>query len=224
MTDRMFSWITHTINPLAGGPCPYQCTYCWATDLKNRHKWEKYKGPWRIYEKELKTFKPGDSVFPFDMVDIGCPSIPAEMIHRFLKWMRDQPEVKFLLLTKNPEFYTIYLDWIPSNCVLGATIESDAWHYLNQISRAPNPLERMVEMIGLSDSFETFVCIEPIIRFTSLFANRLSYIEPKNIAIGYDNHKNKLPEPSLYETEKLISELEKFTTVHRKTIREAHDR
>jgi len=219
----MFPFITHTVNPLGGGPCPYACSYCWASDLKNRHKWEKYVGPWRIYEKELKQYKSGDFVFPFDMIDIGCPSIPSEIIHKLLTWMRKQPEVKFLLLTKNPEFYITYDLWIPSNCVLGATIETDISELTSKFSRAPTTTKRIEDLMWTLPilGFDTFVSVEPIMKFSPLFANTLSYLQPWGVAVGYDNYKNGLPEPELSKTKEFISELEKYTTVYKKTLRES---
>ena len=222
--SQMFDFITHTVNPLGGGPCPYQCTYCWASELKNRHKWEKYKGPWRIYEKELKQYKPGDFVFPFDMIDIGCPSIPSEIIHKLLSWMRKQPKVKFLLLTKNPEFYITYGLWIPINCVLGATIETDIEENISKFSKAPSPSERIENMKYATIELplhDTFISIEPIMKFSPLFANQLSNIRPWAVAIGYDNYKTGLIEPELSKVMELLSELDKYTLVFIKTLRES---
>ena len=219
--SRMFPFITHTINPLGGGPCPYKCTYCWATDMKNQYKWEKYKGPWRIYKKELKKYKPGAFVFPFDMIDIGYPSIPSWIIHPLLTWIREQPDVDFLLLTKNPSFFTRYKMWIPTNCVMGATIESDIAENITPFSKAPPPLVRIESMKGHHYYHRTFVSVEPIMNFTPLFANRLSYIRPWAIAVGYDNYKNGLPEPALAKTKDFISDVDKYTTVHIKTLRDS---
>ena len=220
----MFPFITHTINPLAGGPCPYGCTYCWATDLKNRYNYKKYQGPWRIFEKELKNYKYGNIVFPFDMIDIGCPSIPEEIIIELMTWIARQP-CEMLLLTKNPSFYRKNQDIMPQNAWLGATIETDANITLNY-SKAPETWRRLLEMEWVSNNLpvnKTFVSIEPIMKFKPDFERELMKIKPHAIAIGYDNYKNGLPEPKLVATEALIKELETFTTVYRKTIREAHE-
>jgi hypothetical protein len=45
-------------------------------------------------------------------------------------------------------------------------------------------------------------------------------IAPLIISIGYDNHFCNFPEPSLDKTMKLITTLEKFTWVEKKTLRE----
>jgi hypothetical protein len=50
----------------------------------------------------------------------------------------------------------------------------------------------------------------------------LKDINPAVVYVGYDNYNNKLPEPSLAKTLQLIAELEKFTRVRRKTLREGN--
>ena len=66
-----------------------------------------------------------------------------------------------------------------------------------------------------------FVSIEPIMQFSDMFADRVRAFEPWGVAVGYNNYSNGLLEPSLAETEELITALEGFTTVYRKTIRES---
>jgi len=218
----MFPFITHTCNPLGGGPCPYACTYCWATALKNRYKYKKYQGPWRIYEKELKDYKHGDFPFPFDMIDIGSPSIPGDILLEFMVWIAKQP-CEMLLLTKNPAFYRENQDILPHNAWLGATIETDTL-LTKQYSKAPETWRRLIEMQWVAENRpmnKTFVSIEPIMKFSPDFERELMKIRPHAVAIGYDNYNNGLPEPSLAATEDLIKELEQFTKVYRKTIREA---
>ena len=222
--SRMFPFITHTVNPLGGGPCPFNCYHggCWANLMKTRYGWEKYKGPWRVIEKELKNFKHGDMVFPFDMTEIGAPGIPENIITELMAWIARQP-CEMLLLSKNPAFYRINADIMPHNAWLGATIETDSSITLEH-SKAPTPWRRLVEMQWVAENLpanKTFVSIEPIMKFSPDFERSIMKIKPHAVAVGYDNYKNGLPEPRLAATESLIKELEEFTTVYRKTIREA---
>lgn len=221
---RMFPFVTHTPNPLGGGPCPYQCKYCWATDLKNRFKYRKYQGPWRIYKKELKNFNPRDFPFAFDMVEIGHPSIPSDLIVELMAWIAYQP-CPILVLTKNPAFYRKYQEILPHNMVLGATIECDNPALLLKISKAPNPWRRLEAMKWLSvnqPQNKLFISIEPIMRFTNLFVKKIADIDPWAVAVGYDNYDNGLEEPPLLYTKELITDLQEFTTVYVKTLREAN--
>ena len=231
----MFPFITHTCNPIAGGffntpdgeivACPYSCSYCWARALINRYKYPKYQGPYRIHPPALKTYKQDDFPFVQDMTDIGAPGIPKEVIFNVITWAGSQP-CPMLFLSKNPDFYLKYLNYWPENTVLGATIESDL-RGVRQFSKAPLPISRLNAMIGLKKQFlelgrkrRLFISIEPIMRFSQDFVKQLRKIEPWGIAVGYDNYKNGLPEPRLSDTKDLIAELEDFTTVYIKTLRD----
>lgn len=224
MGNKMFSFITHSrCNVIAGGPCPFDCCYCWATALKNRYQWEKYQGEYRLLEKELRTYPSGSFVFVQDMGDIGDPKIPKEVIQSVFSWMQKQKEVKFLLLTKNPKFYRTYQEYMQPHIYAGATIESDM--IPSTVSKAPSPYYRMREMVDLKihhPEIHRFVSIEPIMDFTPSFTEKISEIQPEFVAVGYDGYNNKLPEPSLTKTEELIDTLESTgIKVYRKTIREA---
>lgn len=237
MTNKMFSFITKTWNPIAGGcfvkndeiyACPYCCSYCWARSLINMWKGgnlgKKYTGPYRIHEKIInQRFKPGDFVAVQFMSDIGAPTIPAEVVDRILDAIRDQPAVDFLLLTKNDKFYIDYLHDIPNNCVCGITMETDL-AISKELSSAPHPEKRLDGLVWLKCYYphmRTFISIEPIMPFSENFANKIEKAKPWRVAIGYDNYDNKLSEPTLKATRKLILELEKFTKVDLKTIRKA---
>lgn len=226
MTSKMFSFITKTWNPIAGGPCPFNCYKggCWATKLKMKHDWDKYKGEWRIHKSEIgRKFKPGEFVFVCDMIDIGPPEIPLNVISKLLDVMRSQPEVDFLLLTKSDNFYREYVHDIPDNCICGITMETDL-DISEDLTHAPHPENRLDDLIWLKCYYphmRTFISIEPIMTFSKDFAKKIEKAEPWMVAVGYDNYANKLPEPRKQDTEWLISQLEKFTQVDIKTIRKA---
>ena len=66
------------------------------------------------------------------------------------------------------------------------------------------------------------VVVEPVLEFDlKEFSDALSYIRPQEVYIGYDNYGNKLPEPPLEKTLRLIEESRKFTDVHAKSLRRA---
>jgi hypothetical protein len=54
-----------------------------------------------------------------------------------------------------------------------------------------------------------------------IFLSWIRNIAPKIVYIGYDNHNCKLIEPSITKVLDLISHLEEFTEVRRKTLRKA---
>ena len=224
--SRMFSFITGTCNPL-GGVCPGLCSYCWAQSekgLAKRYGHIKYQGPPRLYAEVLrKRYREGDFIFDCDMRDKYSPDVPDEMIHRVYEWQAASPEAVWLDLTKYPTRYPGLLEHVPGNVVLGATIETDM-PIPAEVSRADSTWLRLQVMryVAENTGHRTFVSVEPIMDFRpERFAAALEKVRPWRVAVGYDNWGNKLNEPPLWKTERLIELLEEFTEVERKTIRRA---
>lgn len=222
--SKMFPFITQTWNPL-GGECLHKCRYCWATALKNKYPnlKTKYGGEARIIEKEfnrIKSFKATDFIFVCDMTDLFGYWVPDNLIQRIFEAIKVSP-AKFLFLTKNPKHYRDLIAvgvHIPLNCTVGCTIESDMDHLITV--PATNRLEAMADLSDMG-YHPMMISIEPIMQFSPEFITWLRYIHPEFVAVGYDNYKHGLPEPSLAETQKLINELEAFgIKVYRKTLRE----
>lgn len=225
----MFGFVDRCWNPITG--CEHNCHYCWARKLalgklKDSSKYREGFKP-KITESDMsKHFKDGECVFVSDMGDMWGEWVPDEWIERVLRRIADFPNTKFLFLTKNPVRYIQFVDRIPNNCVLGATIESNV-NYI-EVSKAPLQTDRILAMATLKGhtNLPRFVNIEPIMRFTTgSFAKFIiEEITPESVAIGYDNYSNKLEEPYLEDTLNMIGELEKVNIkVHRKTLRERWD-
>jgi len=232
----MFPFITKTWSPIAGGfnieddkiyACPYRCSYCWANLLINKfpkgNLGKKYSGPYRIHNPALKEWiSPDDFVFVQCMSDIGVPQIPTKIITEVFDFIRKRPETQFLLLTKSDTFYGEYMHEIPDNCVCGITMETD--HPISdKITKAPNSQKRLDSLVWLKSYYPTlkaFICIEPIMDFSENFSEKIKKAEPWGVAVGYDNYNMGLPEPELSKTMDLISELDKYTLVFVKTLRE----
>lgn len=224
-STRMFGFITETWNPL-GGMCPHRCIYCWSRRLEKRFSLKKYRGEPRLIELELKRkFKPGSFVFVQDMTDLFAENVPEEMIEAVLNHIAKFPKTRFLLLTKNPKRYLDFLHVIPSNCVLGVTLETDGEEIsYSRISLAPHPADRINAIIDICSrhAAETMVSIEPILQFNhEKFLAGILSLSPKFVAVGYDNYGNRLPEPPLEKTLRLINTLKNYTAVYCKTIRKA---
>ena len=221
MKNRMFPFITKTWNPL-GGKCGFDCSYCWAKALIKQHGFKKYQGECFIDKKQInRKFTENDFVFVQDMNDISF--YHKHLLDPLFEKIRVS-SAKFLMLTKNPDFYMCVWRELPQNVVIGATIETNR-HYAD-ISKAPAPETRIDDMIRYYEEIsihQRFVCIEPIMDFDlDDFLDDLWNIDPYAVAVGYDNYSNHLPEPTLAKTEELIKALEKEgITVYRKTIRKA---
>jgi protein gp37 len=217
MTSEILDVITVNWNPVKG--CLHNCTYCWAKKYADRLKnTPKYADGFKpgLCERELsKTFK-NEFVFAVDMGDLFGNWVPSEWINAVIDAVKQSPTSYFLFLTKNPSRYFEFLAKFPKNVVLGATVESNREY---DVCKAPSTLERFVMMSELAWE-KKWIQIEPIMDFDlEDFTTWIKNIKPIVVTVGYDNYDSNLPEPSLEKTLKLVGELEKFTKVRKRTMR-----
>ena len=221
-----------TWNPFVG--CEHECVYCYAPGIyKKFSKCEKCQRFIPHFHKERlkQKFKSGETWFVCSMGDISFASF--DQFADILEVISNYPETTFYIQSKNPAYFTEYLEVYSSfithpnrvNVVLGTTIETNYYGICTpkRISKAPYPIDRKNAMIKL-DHPRKYVSIEPEIDFyIPTMIKWLKEIAPEFVYIGYDNHKNfkplNIPEPSLEDTKRLIAELSKFTEVRLKTIR-----
>ena len=206
--SRMFSFITKTWNPV-GGECQIKCSYCWARKLIKTYGMKKYVGEARLFPSELRrVFHEEDYVFVSDMRDLFEPFVPSIIIQKVLDFIEKSPAT-FLLLTKCPGRYGEF-NKLPSNCIAGATIETDL----------DGRDDRFISMRQLRHP-RKMVAIEPIMAFTQEFQEQLLNIYPSFVAIGYDNYNSGLDEPELEDVLALIHDFEnRGIKVYKKTLRE----
>jgi len=225
--SRMFTRVTKTWNPVRG--CRHACympkgcfAYQLATGrLKNSPRYKHGFEP-RLWPDEFdKTFGRNHMIFVCDMADLFGDWVPAEWIEETL-YIAGAVGYKneFLFLTKNPKRYSGFIGLVPENATLGVTIETNRNIRSMGLTKAPEPIERYDWMKVLPWP-KKFVAVEPIMDFDlEILVKMIKDIEPKAVAVGYDNWNCGLPEPELSKTMKLIEELEKFTEVWRKSLRE----
>ena len=222
---RMFNIVSRTWNPVSG--CYHDCKYCWARKYalqKLRHTKRYSKGfiP-RLNMEEFKVKFNEGLVFVTDMGDLFGSWVKKSWILKVINYTKKFPNTLFLYLTKNPRRYHEFIEEFPENAILGATIETndDKLYMKHFISKAPLPSDRYRAMAELDWKYK-FIAIEPILDFNlRTFVKWIKEINPFMVYIGYDNYENKLPEPELNKTMKLIKELSAFTLVIKKTIRPA---
>jgi len=209
---NMYSFITHTWNPVKG-TCPYACQYCYV------NKWGNNPKPLHFDESELRAnLGEGNFIFICSGCDLFHPQIPKEWIRLASKKTRDFPENKYLWHTKNPEeavelwnegyFYESALA-----SVLCVTVESNIpWP---GISKAPQPYERIYWLKRWPS--DRMITVEPIMDFDVMtFSEMILSCDPGQVNIGADSGGNNLPEPSREKVEELIDVLTLSTTVHLK--------
>lgn len=204
---NMYDFVTHTFNTIKG-ECYHDCSYCYMK------RWGKLN-PVRFDERELKTdLGSGNFIFVGSSCDMFAEGIPETWIIKTLDHCR-KFDNKYLFQTKNPKKV---LNFELPKSVICTTIESDIF-YPEIMRNSPKPQERAKYMKMLSDcGFETFVTIEPIMEFNMReMVQLIKQCNPEQVNIGADSGNNKLPEPSKEKVMELISELQKFTTIHNKS-------
>jgi len=209
----MYEFVTHTWNPL-GGKCPHGCSYCSTNKFHYPVLIEKYSGPPRLIEDELKT-NFGDSKFIFVCAqhDLFAEDIQDDWIAKILDHC-EKFRNRYLFQTKNPINFHVW--GLPMNSVICTTIESNRW-YPKIMNNTPHPRKRAEAMSGLI-KLKKYVTIEPIMDFDlEEMVEMIEWCMPLQVNIGADSGNNNLPEPSKEKILALISELEKFTKVVQKS-------
>ena len=216
---KMLDKIDKTWNPVIG--CLHNCSYCWArrlaeTKLSNIERYRDGFKP-KLVEYELRKRFKSKYVFACDMADLFGDWVPREWITKVIDAIRESPSSNFLFLSKNPGRYHEFLGLFPQNVVLGSTIETNRQY---QVSSAPLAVERYKAMASLPFGHK-LVSVEPVMDFDlDVFVQWIKDINPVQVHVGYDNYRNRLPEPSLSKTRQLMDQLGVFTKVKTLTLRE----
>ena len=209
---------TKTWNPFKG--CGFDCIYC-EPSFKRQAKRQKnrcikcYNYKPHFHPERLNKIPKADLVFACGNGDISFAN--TEQICGILHKIQYKPEQTFLLQTKNPKSLRKYR--IPANVIVGTTIETN--RDTTEISKAPATEHRYRHLSNLM--CRKFVTIEPIMDFDlDVMVKWIFDINPEIVWVGYNNYQNAihLVEPTLEKTNKLIDELNKFTNVRLKTIRD----
>lgn len=206
---NMYDFVTHTWNPIKG-KCPHDCSYCYMK------RWGEQK-PLRLDEKEMKTdLGSGNFIFVGSSTDIFAKEVNIDWKIDVINYCNTFPENKYLLQTKNPIGLHDGRLFIKENYVLCTTIESNRQYY-DIRSFAPSPWYRAYSMSLFTDN-KKYVTIEPIIDFDlDEMVELIKMCNPVQVNIGADSGRNNLPEPSRDKLIGLISQLQEFTTIHKKS-------
>jgi hypothetical protein len=181
-------------------------------------RWGKLK-PVHFDKKELKTdLGQGNFIFVGSSCDMFAENIPSDWIISTLEHCQDFKN-SYLFQTKNPAGIIPFIDNLPiysNHCV---TLETNRY-YPEIMGNSPSPRQRVVDLIELNESTinNCYLTIEPLMDFDlAEFIDMIELCEPRQVNIGADSWRNNLPEPSKEKVLELISELEKFTTIHNKS-------
>jgi hypothetical protein len=166
----------------------------------------KYSGPLHLVKKELTVPYGQDKIiFIDDCNDLWAEPVPFAWIMQVLYHCDQWPDNDYVFQTKNPGRYRQFVGLLPKRCVLGCTIETNRY-IINDISRAPEPAERMLAMEKLQ--CRKFLTIEPIMDFdVDIMMFWIKRIMPDFVNLGADSKRNRLPEPTANKIMELISAL-----------------
>lgn len=205
-------------NPFKG--CEFDCIYCKKSfqlqAKRQKHRCiDCYNYTPHLHSERLNRIPKADLVVACGNGDISFADFKQKAL--ILRAMQLKPKQTFLLQTKNP---SCLHSWrIPSNVIVGTTIETN--RDTSNISKAPRTELRYMflkKIIG-----RKAVTIEPILDFDmKILKEWIWKINPEIVWVGYANHTNglNLDEPELSKTQELIFELNRFTDVRLKTIRD----
>lgn len=208
---NMYDWVTHTWNPIKG-KCPHDCSYCYMK------RWGEQK-PLHLDEKEIKTdLGSGNFIFVGSSTDMFADRtievIDCHRIEDILRKMSEQDN-SYLLQTKNPIGLYHFKDHLPEKTVVCTTIETNRW-YPEIMNNCPSPAMRAYWITKIGKP--CYVTIEPVMDFDlEEMVELIKRCNPVQVNIGADSGNNHLPEPSMDKLLALIDELQKFTTIARKS-------
>lgn len=202
-TGNMYPWVSHTHSHL-GGECPHKCSYCYV-DNPRFGRPEKYKGPLRLIEGEFDVkYGTGKTIFIENCNDMWAKDVPISFINRVLIHCLSWPDNTYVFQTKNPIGYSRNCDDLPTNSILGCTIETN--RDTSSFSKAPLPSNRVIPMMFLP--FKKFITIEPILDFdVDILSKWIAGTSPDFVNIGADSKGHGLPEPPMWKVEALIKSL-----------------
>jgi len=213
-------------NPYKG--CEFECTYCIRSFQKQAkremHRCLKcYNYIPHFHEErlnnQLRLTKGDQFIWACSSGDIYfAKKIWIDSVIDIMKKKKNKKRT-FFFQTKDPSCYEKY-DF-PDNLILGITLETNRDLDYEKISKAPKPSIRSKKFSEIQHK-RKFITIEPILDFDiEEFLIMIKSINPERVYIGYDTKNCNLTEPKLEKTLKLIAELEKYTKVVKKLIRES---
>lgn len=199
-----------TIN-YVGGNCPWGCIYCYVNGFRYPSLKERYSGkPFLIESSFKRNLGKNKGWFVNSCSDINA--IPLEWRIRIFQRLNEFPTNTYLIQSKHPYRFTqIEMKYFPQNTILGTTAETNRDYNL---SKAPQPADRLIDLAYLGVDFPKMISIEPILDFDlDRMTELIRRVKPVYVSIGADSGNNDLIEPSPEKIEMLINELQKFTEV-----------
>jgi len=205
--SNMYGWITNMHSHL-GGECIHRCKYCYVDNpISGRNP--KFTGPIRLMEEELSVdYGNNKTIFIEHQNDLFAKNVPDEFIRRIVAHCVHYPGNTYMFQTKNPYRMLDWLMFLPSNSILGTTIETNR---MMNISEAPCPYQRYKAMLEIPVKFKRFITIEPVLDFdVDIFAEWIGNMKLDFINLGADSKGHNLPEPTIEKVMQLVEKLKEY--------------
>ncbi|MEX0569103.1 MAG: hypothetical protein Q6363_008110 [Candidatus Njordarchaeota archaeon] len=220
---------TKTWNPFVG--CRFGCIYCRPSFQQQLKRWAKnncelcYNYVPHTHPERLRRIPSADIIFVCGDGDIAF--CPTDFLVRVIAAIKQhniyaKKSKKFYFQSKDPRVFDKIVGLLPPNAYILTTLETNRDTGYEKISKAPKPSDRFKYFLETPYP-KKIVTIEPIMDFDlDILVDWIKQIKPEAVYIGYNSRPKKvrLPEPPLEKTKTLIKELEKFTVVIPKILRE----
>jgi len=195
MNPTKIEWTDYTINPIKG-KCRTGCSYCYATRMYDRFKWNPQVRLCLEEFNKLKSLKKPSKIFLCSTHEMFGKWIPDDWIHNILHYVRMiYPQHTFQILTKNPERATKYN--FPKNVWVGMTItkEDELYHQ---------------EVLDAIKASVRFVSYEPLLESLFGMAYNIVYPDIDWVIIGAEtgSRKNRV-NPERRWIEQIITDAKK---------------
>jgi len=159
----------------------------------------------RVKKKHHKTFFIGSNC------DYNSPAVPTEKLIQMIKDIKSIMSVTntYCMFSKNPARYLKYIEYIPKNWLLGATIETTSDYLSRKYSKAPLVSKRFKAMTELRKQHpKIFVMIEPVLDFNLQdFFHELCNLRAVYYIFGANSIAKGKNEPEPKKINKLIQSL-----------------
>ncbi len=214
----------HRWNPIGG--CLHNCFYCYMKPMSKRCGVD-MTTPTGLRKEYLNdNLGTGRKIFVCSSGDMWGEWVKSDDIQKVLEHCRKYPDNEYMFLTKNPRRYNPFLKAggeFPAQSIFGVTIETDLERLAKPLKAqmTPTVINRLNWTEKIREDFwskvKLMISIEPVIKFSKDFYNRIFDAGPDIVYIGRDTGHNNLPEPTDDELRWLVTELrEAGMTVHLK--------
>jgi len=145
-------WCDSTISPVRG--CSRGCEYCYARKMNARWKWVEDFGVPQFFPAALEQpykWKGPRIIFVCSLGELFDPLVPTAWTHRVFAMMEDNPQHRFMVLTKCYEEMQDWFEVLPENMWMGFSVTD---------SRS---MERSLALNELPYGRQRFLSIEPLL-------------------------------------------------------------